>query len=265
MESIHNKIEIQNVGSFFELDNDGYIINPAAIEKIQEEWKPVIEDIVEIYKDRYGEKLHSVYLRGSVAKGQAILGVSDIDTYAYVDLPVSEIAAILQKEAKLLLEKYPFIGDGELYVKPIQGINENNDIIFLNQAICIYGKEVIVPKLKPGKDTIIHIPNLHKRTNIVKRFFEKDLGNKEIEGQCVWAMKGLLRSGCELVMERSGKYTRDLYPCYEVFSEYYPEKQQEMREVLDLALNPTSDKIKIENIMDSLGVWLEQEYKRVYR
>lgn len=265
MENYNSKIEIQKVGSFFELDNDGYLVNPASLEKIQEEWKPVIEDIIDVYKEKYKEKLHSVYLRGSVAKGQAVIGISDIDTYAYVDLPPNEVKGSFQKEEKFLLEKYPFIGDGELYVKSIEVINEKNDIVFLNQSICVYGKEVNVPKLKPGKDTIIHVPNLHRRTNIVKKFFEKDINEKQIQSQCVWAMKGMLRSGCELVMERSNKYTRDLYPCYELFSKYYPEKEQNMRELLDLVLNPTSDKTKIKNIMDGFGVWLEDEYYEIYK
>jgi len=72
-------------------------------------------------------------------------------------------------------------------------------------------------------------------------------------------MKGLLRVGFELTMERSQKYTRDLYRCYETFAEYYPEKEPEMREVLDLALNPTADKEKMKQIMENFGAWLLAE------
>ena len=42
-------------------------------------------------------------------------------------------------------------------------------------------------------------------------------------------------------------------------------KEKDMRVALDLALNPTSDKSKIKNIMDEFGVWLENEYNKIYK
>jgi len=44
-------IEIQETGSYFKIDEDGYLINPASIEKIQEEWKPLVDEVVESYKN----------------------------------------------------------------------------------------------------------------------------------------------------------------------------------------------------------------------
>lgn len=76
-------------------------------------------------------------------------------------------------------------------------------------------------------------------------------------------MKGLIRVGMELVIERSGKYTRDLYPCYEAFSEYYPDREADMREALYYALNPTSDMQVLKRIADTLGQFLLEETKKV--
>ena len=265
MEKMESSIEIAPKGSFFEVDSEGYLINPASLEKIQEKWKPLIKDIVELYKNRFSDQLRNVYIRGSVAKGEAVEGISDIDTYAYVTLNDGQIEQLSTgNPEKELISKYPFVESIELHAMPIETAQERDEIIFLNQSVCVYGTPIEVTKIKPGKDTIIHIPNIHKRIDWLKDFLSKEQSDKEIKSGCVWIMKGLLRSGCELVMERSKKYTRDLYPCYQIFSEYYPEKEPEMKEVLYLALNPTGDKAKIEEVMDSLGIWLQEQYKKAY-
>ena len=76
-------------------------------------------------------------------------------------------------------------------------------------------------------------------------------------------MKNILRSGCEITMERSKRYTRDLYLRYKDFAEYYPEKEEIMREVLDLALNPVSDMEKILEVKNKITPFLIEEAKKV--
>lgn len=257
-------IEIEPRGSYFEIDKDGYVINPASLEKIQPEWKPVIDDIIGIYKELYGEKLKQVYVRGSVAKGEAIKYISDIDTFAYVD----ETAEFLKEHStnretrKHLEEKYNFIEGIEMMADPLSEIP--NDYIILNQSICVYGTPLEVPKFKPGKQMVIHAPALHKRMKWFDEFLEKENDPQEIKQSCTWIMKGILRAGFEITMERSQRYTRDLYRCYETFAEYYPEKESEMREVLFYALNPTSDKEKIRDVLEGISDWLVLEIPKYF-
>lgn len=59
----------KTVGSFLEIDTNGYIINPASFEKIQEKWQKPLDEVKSEYLTRFGTTLHSLYLRGSVAKG----------------------------------------------------------------------------------------------------------------------------------------------------------------------------------------------------
>lgn len=254
-----NRVEIEPKGSYFQIDENGFLINPASLEKVQEKWKPLVEDIVEVYKSKYGEKLKNVYIRGSVAKGEAIEGVSDIDTFAYVDLSKEELKANNTSEdtRKHIEQKYNFVEGIEMGAFPLSDISDHH--IFLNQSLCVYGEPISIPKLKAGKEMAIHSPTLHNRFKWLEKFLEKDESEQEIKRGCVWLMKALLRVGFELTMERSQKYTRDLYRCYETFAEYYPEKEPEMREVLDLALNPIADKKKIKEIMYNLGAWLLTE------
>lgn len=265
-----NKIEIKPMGSYFELDSEGYIINPASIEKIQSKWYPAIKDVIEVYKKVLGNNLINIYVRGSVAKGQAVDRVSDLDTYAFIEDPLisdpNEYKAIfnsyqetIEKYKEELEHKYNFISDIEFQIQPKKRVPK--EFIKLSQSVCVFGDPFEIPKLKPGKDLALHSPGFTKFLMGLEEFFNKDTSTERNKMKCAWIMKRFLRTGFEICMERSGRYTRDLYKCYETFIEYYPEKEPQMREILELALNPTSDKQKIKQVVSNFGPWLVEEIK----
>lgn len=257
------QIEIKPIGTYLEVDSEGYIVNPASLDKIQFKWKNAIDDVIELYKKHFDNKLHSVYLRGSVAKGYAVDSVSDLDTFAYVNLAKDEINTNWKNEARVVLsKKYPFIEGFEIDPVPVSYIVK--DTIMLNQAVLVYGKEISIPKIKAGKDMILHATASRPGLMIygVVENLAKETTSEGVKKRCVWFMKTILRIGSEITMERSKKYSRDLYICYEMFVEYYPEKESEMKKVLFLALNPTDDKDEIIQIVSGFGVWLIEESKR---
>lgn len=261
MENQNPHIEIKPFGSYLETDAGGYLVNPASLEKIQEGWKPVIQDVIVAYKTHFGEKLKSVYIRGSVAKGQAVEGISDIDSIAYIDLPKDAINHEWEEVAeKEIADKYDFLESAELMSRPL--VIGPMNVILLNQAVCVYGDPIVVPRVKLGKEMMMHIPNLDKRIQILDKKLASADTPEKVKETCVWFAKDILRTGFELTMERSKRYTRDLYLCYQDFAEYYPNKESQMREVLDLALNPTSDKKVIEKIRDEFSSWLIEEAQK---
>lgn len=258
-----NKIELKRLGSYFEVDEDGFLINPTSFEKIQPDFKPIIDDIVDIYKKLYGVNLKSVYIRGSVAEGQAIKGLSDVDTFAYVDLPKEELDKIdINSASDKIINKYDFIKGLEIEGCPLSDIKD--DHILLNQSLCVYGLPVDFPKMKVDKGLARHAPYFKKRIKWFLDFLDNENNPDEILNGCIWFMKLVLRVGFEITIERSKKYTRDLYLCYETFSLYYPEKEKEMREVLDLAINPTKDKEEIKRVVFGIGFWLEKEVDKYF-
>ncbi len=252
----HNTIK--SVGSYFDLDEDGYLINPASTDKIQEKWLPIIEDVISIYKKKYSDRLVCVYLRGSVARGQAIEEVSDIDTFALLkEEHEKDNQHWITDFEQDLMNKYLFLNGAEFLVRPIGKLNNIN--ILMQQSVCVYGQPVEYTKLKPGKDLIIHMPHLLNDIKQSHGYLINEYEPEEIQDICQWLMKRFLRSGFELCMERENTYTRDLFPCYETFSKYYPDKEADMKEVLHLALNPTRDKWELVKVINDFGDWLSCE------
>lgn len=75
-------MEIRRLGSYQEVDAQGYLTKIADASKIQDEWVEVINSAKHAYLEKWSEAIHSIYVRGSIAKGWAVKGVSDVDSLA---------------------------------------------------------------------------------------------------------------------------------------------------------------------------------------
>lgn len=62
-----------------------------------------------------------------------------------------------------------------------------------------------------------------------------------------------MRSGLEITMNRCSRFTRDLFLCFEQFSELYPSYKDEMWRVLQNCLNGHEDPVKYEGLVELLN------------
>ena len=257
-----NKIVIQNKGSFFSLDDEGYIINPASWEKVDQKWLPIIDEIIAWYKKAHPQTLTHVYIRGSVVKGEAVEGISDIDSFAFIDLPNRKVHSAWCSYARHeLKQKYPNVTDFELSVSQVSEAHKKQ--IVLCQALCVHGEPLVAHKLKPGPDLYMHLPGIQESLQGILSELETTESSEEIIDICVWTSKHIVRTGLELCLTRSKKYSRDLYKCWEIFAEYYPGRSDNMLQVVDLVLNPSTDKAKLVLIFDFWREWFEFEVRNL--
>ncbi len=262
--TMSNETEIKTLGSYLDIDEDGYIVNPASFEKIQDKWLTPLEEVKEEYIARFGHALHSLYIRGSVPKGNAIDDISDLDTFAVVNLKEEEIDISWYKEInERIKEKYPFVEGIEIVAIPLNDFEKSrgDKIMIKTQSLCLCGTNLAdtIPPYKVGFETTQHIQSIGRKVEDMLLWLQEDKSDEKVVKKCGWIMKQLLRSASELVMERSEKYTRDLYPCYETFSEFYPAKKDEMYKVLELAIYPTKDKRVVSEVISGIEKWMANE------
>lgn len=262
--SADKEIKVKPLGSYLDIDKDGYVMNPASFQKIQDKWSEPLEEAKNEYIARFGPALHSLYIRGSVPKGSAIDDISDLDMFAIVNLNEEEIDISWWKEInERIKQKYPFVEGVEIVAIPLSEFeNSRGDKIMVKtQSLCLYGTNLAdtIPSYKVGFETTQHIQSMGRKVEDTLSWLQEDKSDEKVAKKCGWIMKQLLRSASELVMERSGKYTRDLYPCYDIFSEFYPAKKDEMYKVLELAIYPTSDKQVIWEVISRIGKWMVNE------
>jgi predicted nucleotidyltransferase len=200
-------------------------------------------------------------LRGSVARGNSVDDFSDIDIFALIydweeRWKMAEWQPDLQKE---LQTEFPFVREVEIMMTPyFEDFSQKNPrlaMIVKTQSLGIFGNDLskTIPPFLPNEKMILHLTWLEEDVN---DFLQKE---KTTTRDCQEVTKILIRSGFELVMEKEKKFTTDLYFCYHIFSKYFPEKEDEMREMLHLYLNPMEEELYLKKLVRSLGNWMVEK------
>jgi len=258
------KDKIRKIGTVQNLDEEGYIINNLSLDNIQPEYKVILDDALAFYKANFNDNIHSIYLRGSVAKGNAIPDISDLDTIAisYTEINKKELhdRSYFWDE---MSEKYPYLNGIEIYFHTLEQVmaSKKKQFSYKTQCICIYGKDIRgeLPKFGIGEWAFAHSNNIEEGITKVKSWLKEENTEEWLKGICCWMMKRTVRIGFELVMKKEQCFTRDLYPCYELFAKNYPNKSKEMREALTLAVFPTSDMDYMWKVIGSINDFLIEE------
>ncbi len=258
-------IQPQPCGDFLELDGHGHVIKKASFDLIQPSWKPLIHDVISVYKAFFGTNLHSIWLRGSVAKGSAVDGLADFDSFGYVYEP-TDCFDQFEKEIEALEPRYPFCAGIECEADPVAML-ENDHImrrIIKTQAICLYGED-ISESISPHslRDMIFYSKHLRYCLETrMPQFLKEDNGDpQQIQGTCNWTVRRLLRSLYESIMLEENRWTNDLWLCYERYSLRYPEREPATMELLQLCLNPTANKERIRSAVHAFTPWIYDEIR----
>lgn len=262
-----SKVEVRQIGTVLAIDNDGFLIREVSKDKIDSSWNSFIEEYITQVKNLFGDSLHSIYVRGSVARGAAM-------TDAFVDfdaIVIQKSGSTLPEEDQIkglrknLEQKYPNLVHIEVADYVIDDLGRARALVAL-QGVCVYGEDIIptLSRIKPGEDSFIHLPAFSGDfENFKKRLANEKRLPEYINSDSIWFGKRILRVAHELVAGRLGRFTRDLYPCYEGFSQIYPEKREEMLRVLTQTLNPTSDRTILLDTYGSIASWMTEEIDRL--
>ena len=73
----------------YSINKDGAVVNDAHIDRIQKQYRLILEEISDYYRKEFGDNLLSIYVRGSVSVGRAKSFISDIDSVAIVRTDIS--------------------------------------------------------------------------------------------------------------------------------------------------------------------------------
>ncbi|WP_214833943.1 nucleotidyltransferase domain-containing protein [Exiguobacterium sp. s152] len=86
-------------------DEAGYVINQTDVTRIQPMFWPVLDAVIQLLREEFAEALHSVYVYGSVGRGTAVAGRSDLDVTVIVKREVD--VDVLKRRTMLLLQEHP--------------------------------------------------------------------------------------------------------------------------------------------------------------
>lgn len=250
----------------FPIDKEGYI-HPltASITEISMFNKGVLDDIYSCCNSLMGEKVLSIYFRGSqlIEKNE-----SDFDIVIVIDDDVEQSEdAMARRLNDVLRPRYYHIRYFDVLVIKRSEINFDRHLQFIVKILCVrsYGIsfEDTIPGFKLGKESIFLLPRLqHKIEEFLNHLHSKD---KEYRvSLSSYIIKYLIRCCLELVMERKGVYSRDIHVCREMFLQYYPAKQEELDFILEYYEKQTYDYSSLAAAVGRLSGFLCDEYHKIY-
>lgn len=251
--------------TYLPLGSKGEILN-ATVDHIDPPWDKAVTAVIDIYKKHLGDEVRSVYIDGSVVRGTATPYKSDLDSSCVTYSDSKYLDLSWMKEARQeFKQKFPFADKVELTVYSLQEVLEQKHharMILKTLAKCVYGENIQgqLPDVFPDTHLAWAVTrNFGKFLDLaIERINEHN--NPEVtRWNCRWMSKRIVRAGFALVMPQEKQLTLDLVTSAEVFSRYYLDYQDQMRQALAWCTNPIENKTQVLDFFQSFGKWLESE------
>lgn len=257
------------LGGFFPMTESGYVINPTSLGLISSDWKPLLNVLKEYCLQQFGNSFRSMWVRGSLARGLFQDGLSDIDVLALVHTTPAvrwkdcRPASTVLREWRALFPKgytaCPIEVMFSSFDETLQVEMPRINMLIKTQSVCWWGEDIspYLAPIKPGYAMCIHYRWLAADWKSLQQMDEPDtLAFRTY-------IKTLIRTAFELVMERQGKFTPDLFWAVESFAQYYPQKSVQMKKILNLYVQPLDKKQQLTTLLEEITPWILSESKRL--
>ena len=197
------------------------------------------------------EGVVSVALRGSVSRGTAVRGTSDIDLVV-----VTDGASVIPDDLTLTTHR-------DIYVE-VDAIDRTALVAGHPRAWprfslafggwTLWGEDIVATLPDPVLDhcAIAHLKGLNGWTKAWPDHYARATSDDDRRAVCVWLAKRCVRSAFEGVMRRERVYSRDLYPCAEVAARCHPRYGAALFTAAELAVQPTADQARMAAMLDAV-------------
>jgi len=147
---------------------------------MQAEFSPLLETTISLCTEYFGNRLLSFYLHGSIYRGDAVLGISDLDTYLIIGdtLDNDDTQWLKVVEDKLNNQFCDLISEVHLNVHPCNEVREDKFSRFVLKygSELVYGRDVVTELNNSGIDVLSPCVQLAKsRLAFAKSCFESAL------------------------------------------------------------------------------------------
>ncbi len=211
--------------------------------KLQDEFRPVIEEFADLTNTLFEDEIHSIYICGSIPKGQAIPYISDVDfTLVFKHDLKSYYMETIQHLKTVLGSKYPIISKVDIASCTVGDVLKRQDewgFWIKIVSVCIYGND-LGQILEPICITKSLIENLNKETmHVISRILNKlRLTNDEDEVRRLRhaLTKRLIRAMFTLILDKVGYWTDDFDLIFDHLYANFPDQEKKIR-ALNFFLN----------------------------
>ncbi|MFJ9020835.1 nucleotidyltransferase domain-containing protein [Streptomyces sp. NPDC102259] len=256
------------------LDSRGHIAREGSLTRVADDFRPIVAAARDRIPGVFGDRLHSAYLYGSIPRGTARVGRSDLDLLVVLrEEPTEADRADGRALDEALDEEFPQIdGSGTLLVGHARVLSdlERHDLGWFLACLCtpLLGEDLAeqLPRYRP--DSLLARETNGDLALVLPRWRERIAAagdSEEARRPLVRFMsRRLVRTAFTLVMPRWNGWTSDLHEMAEAFGAYYPQRAEQLRTAAALGYEPSGDRAVLSSYVDDLGPWLAEEYTRVH-
>ncbi|WP_026116481.1 nucleotidyltransferase domain-containing protein [Nocardiopsis valliformis] len=248
---------------------DGTITREGSLTLVPTAFTPMVDALRTRLGETFEERMHSAYLYGSIPRGTATPGVSDLDALVVLHTTPDEHdharARTLQEEIDTAFDQ---VEGGGILLDSVPNLTsdlELHDAGFFLACLCtpLIGPDLAqqLPNYRPttllARETNgdLHLTLPRWRTRIAQATTDTD--HRTLSRG---VSRRLVRTGFTLVMPSWGGWTSDLDLAADVFGHYYPDRHDQMRTAARTAQHPTTDPDHLHELVEDLAPWLAKEY-----
>jgi uncharacterized protein len=253
------------------LDPEGYIRPEADLANVQPEYQGVPDAAAGLLADEFGSHLHSAYLYGSVVRGNAVPGRSDVDLAAVLlAAPTDEDRTRADRAERALVDRFPVLfgaGVGLTHLQEVRSPAQRYAWqVFLRElAVCICGED-LRPGLPRTRPSAAVAAGFHDDTRAVLARARELLGTSTdpevVRGVCRVASRRMLQVAFAVVMAREGVWATVLEEQAAVVGAAFPRWAQAARRAAGQGRRPVADAGVVRELLDGFGRWAEDALDR---
>ncbi|WP_169461088.1 nucleotidyltransferase domain-containing protein [Ktedonobacter racemifer] len=222
------------------------INNETSTEKIESLYFPLIDEALSIYQEIFQDALIEIRLLGSVPRGEAHPGSSDIDFMALIREKSREASlSLLQESSRRLQSTYLFVSQVDLDCFDVASLSPFQRFVLSSDSLSIYGKDEFTKKVQMIKRehlASLVTPNI---TALVQEYTDAIhlLESKEALRQMSRVIgKDLLRCLRYILIVEQGIYEKTIENIHKQLLHTLPEYKERICDLFTLYVQPTANK-----------------------
>lgn len=210
------------------VDPAGYILNQTSTQKILPVYRELLNQILEMLKRCAGAKVHSVYIYGSVGRGEAVQGTSDIDLSVLLTSPLlPQEKALLDLETAAFVYKHPLVPKVDYDMGVVAEVLKQENQFYWgfwlkHVCSCIYGEDLSV-KWSRMKPDIRICQAMNQDLMETLAGYRKAILTKEADAYKLQSiLKRIVRGAYCYVAVRDESWSTDIRENLQILQYYFP-------------------------------------------
>ncbi|WP_428475005.1 nucleotidyltransferase domain-containing protein [Photobacterium profundum] len=247
------------------LDEHGYVLNRCSPQNIQREFQPLIVETINLLVSTFSNQIHSIYLYGSIARGEAVLYKSDLDISVIFHSPLVYAQQLqLEQLASIICRDFPIISKVDFDLghvdEVMDSVEEYHWQFWLKHCCCcVWGNDLSVffrkhrPSIQVSRAINSDLDCMLKATQA-----QLNTDNVAVKGKFI--AKKLIRTSYSLVAEIDNSWHQSLERCARTVLTYEEVQSDGINQALAILDNDNSSVAEVTALIDGYGRWLVNRF-----